>query len=74
MLGVLAWLAGGSWVGRGDGGACFHAKMYTSEPGRCTQSPKAWWETGMRAQQNCEVPCGSESCAAGNEVWAHISC
>lgn len=26
MLGVLAWLAGGSWVGRGDGGACFHAK------------------------------------------------
>lgn len=55
MLGVLAWLAGGSWVGSGDGAACFHANMYTSEPGRCMQSPKAWWETGMPARQTCTV-------------------
>ena len=51
MLGVLAWLAGGGWVGSGDGAACLHANMYTSEPGRCMQSSKAWWETGMPAPQ-----------------------
>lgn len=55
MLGVLAWLAGGGWVGSGDGAACFHANMHTSEPGRCMQSLKAWWETGMPAREICTV-------------------